>query len=380
MTLSSALMGCGSAPEAPETVVEPVVELPADWLSQMALAPETFATLTADNRRDGWVALHAGDLNKAAASFDGDDPVTKRSRARAQHSLAVFYDDLARIEQRAVEDTASSWKARGKTAPRYATLTMALHATCGEAVPADSGFEARAALHQAKDLKGILNDADKPFRTLEDGSVVYDPCVFGTASVIWGERADASGRADLGGDDDGLESTLFAPWLEVDNVGQYSPTPLDVPDSAGGTDDVQAAREHVRALTLALDAHKAQLIAKAGDDGKALLLDLGAVERFRQEWLTARARTALAVGRTNQALAYIEPAVDVTDRKVGPKNTPSTLAVLAEVNLARGRTRESLDSLQLLVDGWPEVAGLRELVGDLAVLQGLDRHGDSKEN
>jgi len=45
-----------------------------------------------------------------------------------------------------------------------------------------------------------------------------------------------------------------------------------------------------------------------------------------------------------------------------------------------GRTREALDVLVLLEGGYPEVAPLKELVGDLAVLQGLDRQGDSKEN
>ena len=55
-------------------------------------------------------------------------------------------------------------------------------------------------------------------------------------------------------------------------------------------------------------------------------------------------------------------------------------AVLATANLQTGHTREALDALQVLVGPWPEVTGLDELVGDLAVLEGIHRSGDSREN
>jgi hypothetical protein len=34
----------------------------------------------------------------------------------------------------------------------------------------------------------------------------------------------------------------------------------------------------------------------------------------------------------------------------------------------------------VLTSHFPEVQGLDETIGDLAILQGLDRQGDSKEN
>jgi len=61
-------------------------------------------------------------------------------------------------------------------------------------------------------------------------------------------------------------------------------------------------------------------------------------------------------------------------------NPPTLFAVSAAANLRTGRTREALDALEVLVGAYPEIKGLDETVGDLAVLQGLDRAGDSREN
>ena len=62
-------------------------------------------------------------------------------------------------------------------------------------------------------------------------------------------------------------------------------------------------------------------------------------------------------------------------------NLPGLYAVQATAQLRSGHVREALDSLHVLT-GPPlsEAHGVDEIVGDLAILRGLDRQGDSKEN
>jgi hypothetical protein len=55
-------------------------------------------------------------------------------------------------------------------------------------------------------------------------------------------------------------------------------------------------------------------------------------------------------------------------------------AILIEAQLRTGHTREALDCIQPLLAAYPAATGLNEVLGDLAILQGLDRYGDSKEN
>ena len=52
----------------------------------------------------------------------------------------------------------------------------------------------------------------------------------------------------------------------------------------------------------------------------------------------------------------------------------------AAAQLGMGQTREALTSLAPIKNHHPEAQALLEWLGDLAVLQGLDRQGDSKEN
>jgi hypothetical protein len=241
---------------------------------------------------------------------------------------------------------------------------------------------------------------------------VYDPCLHATLSRAWMHRAATS----LGGarpargteapallqatarwteEPQALGALLFAPWLTAGDLREEVATVQDpgllgatMPSLAGfaiervpGTDDdVEAARQEVRRLDLALDAWRTELRGRADADGAALLEDLDLLGRFRQEWLVTRTRRAVADDRPRQALAYAQLARDVATPGVGPRNAPAVLAVLAEAELRNGHTREALDALQVLVEVRPEAVGLRELVGDLAVLEGIDRRGDSKEN
>ena len=80
------------------------------------------------------------------------------------------------------------------------------------------------------------------------------------------------------------------------------------------------------------------------------------------------------------ASTLLEVARDHGVRAPGPENSPSLFALIALARLRLGYTREALDALHALVAYHPEVKGIIEAAGDLAVLQGIDRQGDSKED
>ena len=232
----------------------------------------------------------------------------------------------------------------------------------------------------------------------------YDPCVHQTLSEAWFGRAAKS--AGVEGQDwkataavwakpeTGLSGTLFAPWLTSADLTAELTTATN-PGVLGATmpaldglgvartsteDNLDEAKDQARKFTEAADGWRKALGDTATADGKALLDDLRLTDKVRQEWLTARARQALIENRPQQALAYAQLAVDATDPSVGVGNSPGLLAVLAEAELRNGHTRESLDAVQRLAETRPEVIGLKEIIGDLAVLEGLSRQGDSKEN
>jgi hypothetical protein len=129
-----------------------------------------------------------------------------------------------------------------------------------------------------------------------------------------------------------------------------------------------------------LDAWKESLVARATEEGRALVEDLQLVPLLRGRMLLAQARRALQAGHPRQAQALLLLARDLSHpRDISPLNPPLLYAMLAETHLRTGHTREALDALEVLVEAFPAVVGVDETVGDLAVLQGLDRRGDSKE-
>jgi hypothetical protein len=265
-------------------------------------------------------------------------------------------------------------------------------------------------------LSPLLDSATTPLFTEEataeqkgggDGAtferVYYDPCLASSFHAHWTLYA----AKQLGGTEWTatvrgwtrpsalLRATLFAPWLDkvdldgglmiVDEAGEMgalnpSLRRMGVGIDPHHSDDVEAAREEVRSLDAGLDVWGEDLMTNAPDEGRALLTDLGILSHFRQEWLITRARLALLQGRPKQALAYLELGRDVTANEVGLQNNPQIYALLAETHLTLGHTREALDALEILSVAHPEVAALKEVTGDLAVLETLDSLGDSKEN
>ena len=231
----------------------------------------------------------------------------------------------------------------------------------------------------------------------------YDPCISASLEVYWSlTAASLMGGTEWTATVRGwtrpsaaYRATLFAPWLDAEDLdagqriandagelGALNPSlrRLGVGIDPHHSDDVQSAREEVRSLDAGLDMWREDLLENADDEGRALLEDLGLVSHFRHEWLIVRARYALLENRPHQALAYLELARDVTSNKVGPKNNPLLYALLAETQLMLGHTREALDALEILSVAHPEVTAIKEVTGDLVVLETMDSQGDSKEN
>jgi hypothetical protein len=204
---------------------------------------------------------------------------------------------------------------------------------------------------------------------------------------------DALARA-AGDDAHALETLLFSAWwtpadviydIEDDRslrtAGAKGPTlqGLGVQGPVPKEESIEWARGRVRTLTAQLDRWQQSELSRG--EGLALLEELELVRQYQGKVLLAWARAALDEGRPHEALTFAQMAIDAErSREITPVNGPGLYAILAEAQLRTGRTRESLDALEVLTSRFPEVEGLDETVGDLAILQGLDRQGDSKEN
>lgn len=413
------LVGCTTPPQ-PEGAVPDL-----GWIGVVSRDPASFSALMTSTGRDGWVQLHAHDDARATATF-GDD-LTLRSRPAWK--VAMLERDLAGLSATAHERLFTAWAARGPLPPGAAAIA-AWSAWCGDGdpdawaarVPAgDPGAElvarlsiapdswaspvdeatARLAAHHAALSTDPLAPWDRPDAPVleipgDPPRVWFDPCFHQVASVhaervaVGGSWVDAAAGWAAGD----LRGVLFAPWLTGDDLkaeagptsspgtwGADSPVVHGLLDEAGlpgATDDPQAAREQARVLTERLTQRAGALEATAAPDGQALLIELGLAEHWRQQWHLAQARRALAADRPQQALALAELGTDFS-AEPGPGNPPGLYAVRAHALLRLGRTREALDALHPLRPH-RGVAQLEEVLGDLAVLEGLDRDGDSKEN
>lgn len=425
MVAASLAAGCAKVPE-------PLPEREAyGWLSAVVVQPEELAALL-EGSREGWVALHRHDYAAARTHLLGEE------RARASLALAIVHGDLARLSGQVHADLFAAWEATpgglaSDDAPAIAMLAAHCAGTPTEATrwagrvardhPAapiadaisgagdpfavpDTPLSERMALHgraSTGDMGPLVTASLEPLLRTTAGDferASWDPCVHRSLALGW----EATAGQELGGAgwkaaaswaQAGLGGALFAPWLvaadlpaEVERatspgtVGAQAPghRALGLPSGAPFDDDVQAARDEVRVADAVLDGWRSHLLASADREGQAVVRDLQIVERFRQEWLLTRAREALRAGRPRRAGALLERARDASSGGVGATNAPALFALLAEADSRQGRTREALDALHELSAALPEVRGLQEALGDLAVLRGLDRHGVSKEN
>lgn len=313
-------------------------------------------------------------------------------------------------------------RATRATDPQVADAARAL-ITAGTVVPpAPTGepvpLVARLALHQDARTRGriepILAVAADPLirETTTDPTThapverhFYDPQVLRSLAAGYHVlAAEALGAPDpvlaLTRPAPGIPSTaalLFGPVLTLEDLAAESIRAHDRPGTLGAgaatlsalglattpspTDDVEWARQQVRTLDARLDPWIAERHVGAGNDGRALLDDLRLAAVFRSRVLLALAREAMANGHPRQAQVFAYLALDLEQaHDLTPINHPGLQAIIAEAHLLTGHTREALDALQVLADQDRALQGLDEVVGDLAILQGLDRLGDSKEN
>jgi hypothetical protein len=421
------LFACASDP-APAPVD---TALAGGWPALAASDPAALGALF-DPQREGWIALHAGDWEAAAIRLEG------APRARALRHLAAVEGDLARLSALVWERTLSRWAdqvgiSTGSALPAVAALSRA---DAGDAAGAAAWLQRgggytdpdvtalasalaseRAALDPAAALpsgvpgslggcvgrhQAVRSAAVDPGSSPEldalcpEGVLVreaatdhervfYDPLVSHTRALVHTKQADAITATESAAP---LPRLLFtAAWTLPDAEARAGGdalgptlTALGLPWPPGPDDEVEPAREWVRALDARLDAWEAEQVAAATPEGQALYRDLQLVPVYRSRLLVEQTRRALQDGRPHQALAIAQRALDVEHaRSVGPINPPELFALLAEANLRTGRTREAKDALAVLLPGWPWLRGLDETLGDLAVLEGIGRGGDSKE-
>ncbi len=408
MVFALALVACENAAE---DTVEELGPLDRTWVATIARSPARFTDAIADDRA-GWVMVHNHDLVR----LEGNGSTAGRRGAAAR---AALHDDLARIEAEAWQRLGKRWEARsglpeGSALPFFVGLAAWdagdqetargwLHRASG----ADDDDIRGAALALAGTPPGNAPSPDGNFwlqrvqahidgRGNGDAGDLGD----GASSPVLREHADgherlfhdpmahrtlATAHRAAAGTVEGLAAVLFSPCPALDDQGACDAAsvwqPLGLSLEAGDADEAEAARSWVRALDAKLDPWAKRLHDEVSDEGRELLLQLRLVPGFRAQVLLDRARQALRAGHPRQAQAYAQLALDLEHpREVSPVNAPGLYAALAEANLRTGHTREALDALQVLTDLLPTVAGVDELVGDLAVLEGLDRQGDSKEN
>ena len=423
-----AMLGCESAP------VQEVDEGPLDssWIAQIVADPAAFSAVI-DADRSGWIALHGSDL-PGAASSDGPAGV------RGAMALSALHVTLGQLGSAAWQSTAATWEARsGLPADSAMPWFVALAAKdAGEESLAGVWLERAAssgsahasaaadALRQGdtadtaeardnplvalylrhRDLRaggdGVAAMTEAAARPMYEEPVLsddlsggtrgfYDPQIHWTLAMV--------SRPDISALPGGLPGLLFSACLTTADLEaerarladggslgtlcarSESWEAMGLDPELGDSDDPERARAFVRSLDSQLDPWAKRLTDSASPEGLELLDQLGLVPLFRSQALLSRARLALEADHPRQALALAQLALDLEHpRDLSPVNAPGLFAVLAESNLRTGHTREALDALQVLVEVFPEATGVDEVVGDLAILKAMDRHGDSKEH
>ncbi|MCA9494052.1 MAG: hypothetical protein KC621_29190 [Myxococcales bacterium] len=431
------LAACGDPPPPEPVPVDPVPQevTGLGWITELAWHPDRYATLTGDDQQKaGWEAFRAHDLLGAWGAFP--DGV---GRARTAWEMGVIHDDLARLSADVNEQLWTTWSTKGGMPPEGA-LIAALSASCAkreaatswapkvaagpdralaeaimrgrrpEDVSSNGPFGRRMGLHRsavnARDPSLLTEVATTPVTTRTETVdkkpvelAFWDPCLHRALADAWFERSSAMvsrgpGWKAVGAmatEDNGLAGTLFSAWLTSEDVhselavlqrpgelGAKSPTArkLGVGGGAFPSDEADHGKEEVSVLDAGLNAWDARIAQEAPPEGAALVRELGAIARFRQEWLIARARVALADDQPHVAEILLEQA-----REEGAEGQdPALDAVLADAMIRTGQIREAMEALSGLEAAFPEILGTRQTLAALAVLQGVDlTEGEAEE-
>jgi hypothetical protein len=387
LVVGSQLLGCSETLTSPEGPPDT-----SSWLAEAIITPSAFEALTAANR-DGWVALHASDLNTAVRAFERDSTGQYRARLARQ----AVYTDLAAMTDLAVWRTLQVWQRRGLPTNDGILGVVPLWRRCGgpQRLPtaltdgATIPFDGTTVPEWANDRIDAYGGDVEALRELvavpvlqTETRIIRDPC--GYAFLLASD--DPAALIQTLSEAQGLASRFLSAMPTADDLTRES-VGITLPGVLGATSpslppfsamDLTSMHASVEALDTAIDAERLRIVQQAPLDGVSLLSELALAERLRQEVLVARSRTLMeAYPALAGALADI--AWDATDRAIGPKNTAGAASARARALLQQGRTREALDALEPLLTAMPESAGAREWVADLAVLESLDHVGDSKE-
>lgn len=314
------------------------------WLQTLATHPDVFAALLENSEKDGWIALHSHDYPLAFRTFMGQTPESRIGKQRAAIALSQMYDRWDRITRYAAQQYEQHHKARGALALSEAGKATIQKSKRCAAPPAE--------ISNLKELATQPSVVDES----ASGTTIewYDPCVYSYLTAKWGDHV----QPDLQAPDASTEvlaATLFT-------GGKYN---------VYGTKAEESASEIRREFSA--------LISAASPEGRDILIDLDASQRFIQETLLQLASHQIANSAYHDALRTSQMTQD-TSNSLGPTNGPLLFTIQAEAQMYSGHTRDALHRIAPLTTSFPETKAMREWIGDLSVLKGLDRQGDSKEN
>lgn len=374
-----ALLGCDGEPPPGDSLGPEA----SGWVAEVVGDPGLFAARVSQHR-EGWVALHANDWNSAAAA--GGDPAQ-----RAHAELARFYRVLAGAQASAYARLGARWSARGldpnsqvhdvaRSSELDSVATGRVQVSWRGEVP--EAVTTRAQLHDRlrdpatppdpADVASLLAVAPLPLLTEPgDGALraFPDPWLLHTLARVEARLAEPAA----------LDTTLFSGALDARGAVPHLPPP----PAAGAADtvaDAEACRVRVREVDAELDAWRTALAGSASNEGRALMQELRLVDATRARALVDMAVVALDQGRPACSLAIGQLALDhESPRAVSPVNSPTLFAAVAASALGVGKSREALDALEPLREAFPAVAPLDETINTLAILEGIDRRGDSRE-
>ncbi|MBW2256135.1 MAG: hypothetical protein JRI25_16265, partial [Deltaproteobacteria bacterium] len=283
------VVGCNGPTQAPTL---PETDGPPDWIVDVVQNPQAFADLLERTGREGWVALHANQLQPARDAFSGDEPLVKMARSRVEWQLTLFHEDLTRASDYAHYTFLSSWSARElPLTPGIQTMSAQWRECDGlqgfgvediEKLPdvfkTEVGLPDALAERRVVHEKALAGDTTELYRVAASPLVVehadtfdrtfYDACLYRTLHQAWlAESLGTTGATDWRGvartwtGDVSLEGRLFAPWLTANDLevelsrvthpGVLGATQPSLIHFGVGTetsvqDDVEVAREDVR--------------------------------------------------------------------------------------------------------------------------------------
>jgi hypothetical protein len=391
------LLWLACTPTAPPKAASP---LDSAWLGQLMTQPQLF-TQTVDSEREAWVALHANSWRGAHR-----DSASPARRASDQH--ADLASRVAGLEAMGWERTLSAWTPlpAGSALPFFAGLSalesggdhakwwtmidaeadpvvlqatqkMLEYPTLGTRLPDTLGnpLLERIDQHLAARL-GASEEWPSGMAWTEPMSNgetrrFPDPQLPWTLSVVLDSTEKTTG----------MDALLFSDCLSTSVCGPDVIAALGVDPALGVSDNPNVVRSITQSLDEVLDTWAQDQRKNASPEALGLLAELQLVQKFRGQLLLSLADEALNQGHPKQAVVLVQSALDLNGpRTLGPVNSPTLFAVLAQAHLESGHTREALDALEVLARSYPEAVGADEILGDLAILEGLDRQGDSKEN